>query len=191
MATDNKPRTQEEIEKELSVGNFAGQQARTMGFQLGGLAAGLGLGFLANRMGAGKWVGKKIGGVATREAEHLGEQLGGIVERIAENTGRAEKLGKYIVNVTGAVVGMIGGGMASLYEHWVKVERERLNIQEANRDIASIMEKRVEFEDTLKSQHELVKTMLKKHEELEKSGSFASKEATRREERATTERQPG
>lgn len=189
MTADSKPRTPEEIEKELSVGNFAAQQARTMGFQLGGIAAGLGVGLLANRMGAGKWLGSRLESAAARRGmTQAVEQVAG---EAVDPAGRFQKLGNYIVGGTGAAVGMIGGGIASLYEHWVKVERERLNIQEANRDIASIMEKRVEYEDTLKSQHALVQSMLKKHEALETSGSFAGKEASRREERAVTERQPG
>lgn len=177
MANDVKPKSQEEIEKELSVGNFAGTQAKTIGFQIGGIALGLGAAFAANRLKLGKWVGGKIA------KGKNGSQLD------AETAEAATGLGNQIVYGAGALAGMITGGLASMYEHWVKVERERLNIQEANKDIAAIMEKRVEFENTLGKQHEVIQGMLKKQEQLEKG--FTGKEAGRREERATTERAPG
>lgn len=183
MADERK--SPQDIESELSVGNFAVQQGRTLGFQLGGLAAGLGLGYLANRMGAARAVGNKVikwfGSKGAAEAEAA----------IAHDPRGVERIGSWVVSGAGAVIGMTVGGIASLYEHWVKVERERLSVQEINKDVANLMEKRVQFEDTLDKQHDIVKAMLKRQEEKESSISHAARESTRREERAATERQPG
>ena len=173
---DEPKKTPQDIENELSVGNFAAQQARTIGFQVGGLVAGLGAGFLANKAGLGKVAGKKALG-------WFGKTASGEIKQV-------EKFGKWLVTATSAVVGMTVGGIASLYEHWVKVERERLSVQEINKDVESLMEKRVQFEDTLDKQHDVVKAML---ERQQAAGivSHAGKEASRREERSNAERQPG
>lgn len=143
MADTSKPPS--DIEKELSVGNFAKQQARTIGFQIGGAAIGGGLGYAANRALGGArnlWVGGGVG------------------------------------------LGMVMGGIASMYERWVKVERERISVQEINKDVAALMEKRAVFEERLEQQHDMVRGTLERiqtHEHLAQDGSHTEKELARRE----------
>ncbi len=134
---------QDTIEEQLSVSRFTMQQARTLGFQLGGIVLGWFAGKSLRNSGASKTVGK-----------WFQSNLQG-----AENAS-AEALGNYVIPWVGAAIGSTIGGIASLYEHWVKVERERLSVQEINKDVASVMASRVQFEDTLNQQHEIVKSLL-------------------------------
>ncbi len=149
---DNESKTPEDIEKELSVGKFAGQQARTLGFQLGGVAvgwlAGMGLAKTGFKNTVGKWM-----------ATYLNAGKAVTPELLAKNTEFARKTG---IPAAGAVIGSMIGGIASMYEHWVKVEREQLSVQEINKDVAGLMEKRIQFEDTLAKQEALVDDMLTK-----------------------------
>ncbi len=149
-------KTPDEIEKELSVGNFTKQQARTLGFQFGGMAAG----------GAAGWGLAKTGLATSMAKNNIVKAMGGA---------------KSVLVIGGTIVGSIIGGVASLYEHWVKVEREQLNVQEINKDVAKLMEKRTQFEDTLDKQSAVIKDM------LERTGGNAEKILARREQSAASE----
>lgn len=156
MAEQGSTKTPEQIEAELSVTNFTKQQARTMGFQFGGMALGAGAGWLAARAGVGKkW-----------NNHQLVQAVGGA---------------KSVLIASGTLVGSMLGGIASLYEHWVKVEREHLNVQEINKDVAKLMEKRTQFEDTLDKQQAVIDAMLEKHKA---QNSQAGRVTSRREESA-------
>ena len=159
MAEPNKIKNQEDIEKELSVSNFAMQQARTMGFQFGGIAvgliAGLALAKTSLKGTVGRWWAKSF---AEKAKGATPEQIAQVIEH-SEETAR-----KWIIPGVSVFIGSTIGGVASLYEHWVKTERERLSVQEINKDVANLMEKRVEFEDTLEKQHTIVSSMLEKYQ---------------------------
>ncbi|MBY0406260.1 MAG: hypothetical protein K2Q01_01090 [Rickettsiales bacterium] len=155
------PKTPDEIEKELSVENFTRQQARTLGFQFGGMALGGLAGFGLFKAGVGK----------SLEKYTMVRALGGV---------------KGSLIAAGTLVGSVIGGVASLYEHWVKVEREQLSVQEINKDVAHIMEKRVQFEDTLDKQHALIQQMLEKQNA---QGGKAADRITSRREAAAQETQ--
>lgn len=116
------------IEKQLSVGRFASQQATALGLQVGGAAIGY-------------FIGKGVG-------------KAGIGKEISEG-GRSYN----ISGIVGAVVGYVIGGIASGFRHWRKVEGERLAVGEINKDVATIMESRAKFEDTLTAQGEMVNEM--------------------------------
>ena len=142
MADQNNHKTPEDIEKELSVGSFTLQQGRAIGIQ----AAGAALGYAAGHAAAGA--------VKNTANWKWAQAFGG---------------GKKAIALIGAVLGSMVGSIAALYEHWVKEERERLSVQEINKDVADLMGKRAQFEDTLDSQHKIVKEMLKKYDATEQS----------------------
>jgi hypothetical protein len=160
MADQKPPATNEDIEKELTVGNFAAVQARTVGFQLAGVALGFAAGWGLAKTGLKNTIAKWIANsnsrykAGTMHAEEMGEVL----------STATDVAGKWVLPWGGAIIGSTLGGIASMYEHWIKVERERLSVQEINKDVASLMEKRVEFEDTIDKQHAIVKTMLARQE---------------------------
>jgi|GEM_PF-3510679 len=149
-------RDSDDIEKQLSVGRFAAQEAKTMGFTFGGAIlgglAGLGLG----KAGLARFLPQQVGAAGNR-----------------------------VIAGAGAVIGLMVGSVASMYEHWAKVERERLSVKEINKDVASIMEKRVQFENTLEQQQAIIDGMLKQQEV---PGPMTSKELARREVTTTSER---
>jgi len=136
---DQNNKTPEDIEKELSVGKFAEQQGRAMGIQFGSAA----LGYVAGSAVAGTKLAKGAGNW------NWAKGFGG---------------GKKAIALIGGFLGFMVGGLYSGYQHWVKGERERLSVQEINKDVADLMGKRVQFEDTLDSQHTIVKEMLKKYD---------------------------
>ena len=152
-------KTPQQIEEELSVTNFTLQQARTIGFQAGGMAIGAAAGYGLSKAGVGKkW-----------NTNDIVKALGGA---------------KGVLITAGTLVGSAIGGIASLYEHWVKVEREQLNVQEINKDVAKIMEKRVQFENTLDKQQAMIDAMLEKHNA---ANPKAEKIASQREQAASAE----
>ncbi len=138
MVDKGPTKTPEQIEQELSVTNFTKQQVRTLTFEFGGMALGAAAGYGAAKAGLGKSWGKNA----------VVQALGGA---------------KSVLVLGGTVVGSMIGGIASLYEHWVKVEREQLNVQEINKDVSKLMQKRTEFENTLDKQQEIIDAMLEKH----------------------------
>lgn len=140
MSEERTRKSPEDIEKELSVGKFAAQEATTLGITLGGTAAGAAAGYGLDKANALNKV--------TRFK---------IVERIIENGA-----GKKVLIGGGAAIGLVLGSIASMFGHWKKVERERLSVQEINQDVASLMDKRVKFEETLDAQHGIIKDMLEK-----------------------------
>lgn len=129
---NNNKKTPEEIEKELSVGNFAADQAKTMGLTFGGAGAG----YLAG-----------MGLAQTKVADSITKKIPSI-NSVGGVKGAA------------AFVGLIIGSIASGYSHWKKVERERKGVEEINKDVASVMEKRAQFEETLDKQSEFVKKLV-------------------------------
>lgn len=124
------------IEKQLSVGRFASQQAVAFGLQIGGAV----LGYFA-----GKGLGKA-----------------GIGKEIASGDGGSFN----ISSVIGAFVGLLVGGTAAGFRTWRKTEGERLAVKEINQDVATIMESRAKFEDTLNAQGEIVSEMRARVEAL-------------------------
>jgi hypothetical protein len=128
---NNNRKTLDDIEKELSVGNFAKQEARTLGLTFGGAGAGYLAGLGAVKAGLGKLIVNKYG----------------------EQT-------PLIIKTGGAMIGLIIGSIASQYEHWKKVERERKGVEEINKDVAMVMEKRAQFEDTLDKQSAIIKNII-------------------------------
>lgn len=169
METIDKAKGPDEIEKELSVGNFAKQQARTLGFTVGGAVVGYFGGKQLAKTGFTQKVAGWIAGKGASEAE------------VAAKTG----LAKQAVTWGTAAVGYVAGQIAAYYEHWVKGERERLSVQEINKDVANIMEKRVQFEDTLDKQHKIVTEMLAKQETV--PSSMQEKVLAKREQAASAE----
>lgn len=184
--SDTSKKSPEQIEKELSVGNFAMQQARTIGFTVGGTLAGLGLAWGANKTQLVSWLTKKMPSIikpfSKKTAEKLAEEL--TDPKQAAEIGDLAKKASYGL---GAIGGLFTGTTASMYEHWAKVEREQLSVKEINKDVASIMEKRVQFEDTLDKQHAAIKSILEKHKESPKAETITD----RREQSAHAENTRG
>lgn len=143
---NNNRKTPDDIEKELSVGNFAKQQARTIGLTFGGGAAGL----LAG-------VGAVKAGLAKVLDSNLEKILGNKYYLGVENAG-------FAIKTAAAAIGVLVGTLASQYEHWKKVERERKGVEEINKDIALVMDKRAQFEDTLDKQSVIIKNIIAERE---------------------------
>ncbi len=138
---ENIGKTPEEIEKELSVGNFAKQQATTLGLTFGGA----GLGYLAGMGAAAAGAGKLLG-------------------KMKSFSGANIESNNKIVKLAAGFIGLVVGSIASNYGHWKKVERERKGVEEINKDVAAVMEKRVQFEDTIDKQSEHIKRLIADHE---------------------------
>lgn len=117
------------IEKQLGVGRFAAQQAISLGLQFGGAI----LGYFA-----GKGLGKA--GIGQKEIFEGDKSLN-------------------ISSAAGAIIGLVVGGTAAGFRGWKKMEGERLAVQEINKDVATIMESRAGFEETLRTQGEVVSEM--------------------------------
>jgi len=182
MAEEKTSQSSGDIEKELSVGNFAAVQARTLGFQLAGIVLGAAAGFGLAKTGLKNKVGKW--------ANDLGIKMGlkaPLKLTPEEETKAIERAGATAITFISTAVGSVLGGIASMYEHWVKVERERLGVQEINKDVASIMEKRVQFEETIDKQHGIVKDLLAKQEALA-GKSMSEKVRSRQETSVSAER---
>ncbi|MEZ5691902.1 MAG: hypothetical protein R3D71_09605 [Rickettsiales bacterium] len=152
----NNRKTPEEIDNELSVGNFAKQQAITLGLVFGGVIAGFAAGAAVAKAGAGKFLDKI---------------------KIFKNASQDEK--DIVVKIAGATMGAMIGGLASNFEHWKKVERERKGVEEINKDVAAIMEKRVEFEDSLGKQSAHIKNLIAEYEK-NAGGNMVDKVAAER-----------
>ena len=152
MAEEQK---QDTIEKQLSVGNFAMQQARTIGLLVGGTLVGGAAFFGLAKTGLGAKLGKWL---ARSDLEGLtGEKLEKAIKSATIG-------GTHAMAGAGALGGLLVGGAASQYEHWAKVERERLGVQEINKDVADIMASRAKLEDTIEKQHSVVESLLKQHQ---------------------------
>lgn len=164
---DNAPKKPEDIEKELSVGNFAGQQAITLGLTIGGLVVGVAAALGAARLGLANGIknSKWLSNAVQENPELLAKAKGMVTPTIA---------------AVGAFVGLFTGSTASMYGHWRKVEGEHLAVKEINKDVANLMEKRVQFEETLDKQSQIVQKILKEHE-AKAGASQADQQLARRD----------
>lgn len=170
---ENIGKTPEEIEKELSVGNFAKQQATTLGLTFGGA----GLGYLAGsgiaKTKLADWIGEKSARIFNSKA---------LLETASkeEIAAAGKKLGKPAAQWGMGFIGLMIGSIASQYGHWKKVERERKGVEEINKDVAHIMENRTKFEETLDTQAEYIKRLVAERKpQAEQDVSFVSREEAR------------
>jgi len=164
----------DDIDKQLTVGNFAKQEAVTLGLVFGGLGIGYWLGGLAVKAGFADIFRNKKATEQTEKALEFG----------------AKKLGtsftpETAVKLVAAFFGMNVGGTAAYYKRWVKNERERYNVQEINQDVSHIMQSRVQFEETLDKQGEFIKQLI---EEKEKSLGAKDRLFAERKNSANSER---
>ena len=139
------------VEDELTVGRFAGQQARTMGLIIGGTLAGYLLGKQLIKTSLPNKVMDLIQKHWFKEA----------------TTAEKEAIGKNVVEYGTMAVGYAAGQVGSLYEHWSKVERERLGVDEVNKNVSAMMAKRVQFEETMDRQHEIIQKLIKERKPAE------------------------
>lgn len=155
--SENIGKTPEEIEKELSVGNFAKQQATTLGLTFGGAGLGYLAGMGAVKAGAGK-----------------------LLNNIKLFAGHPIESNNHVVKIASGVAGLLIGSIASNYGHWKKVERERKGVEEINKDVAAVMENRTKFEETLDTQAEYIKRLVAERKpQVEQNTSFTSREEAR------------
>ncbi len=143
----NEEEARANIEDKLSVKSFAWSQASQMLLQIGGGVVGF-------------FAGKGISNIGTL-AERTGKWVKSMpyLEKMLEDSTNKEA-GKHGITAIGTLVGLTIGGVASLYRHWRRGESERLAVEEINKDMASLMSKRVETENMLQKQGAEVEKLL-------------------------------
>lgn len=112
-------------EKELSFGTYLGKKFYETAVSLGSMVAGGWAGLAA----AHRFIAPKAGEVA--QPLTFGGKIPGLR---GEFTARQRILG----GLGGLFAGAVGSGIALGYEHWVKVKREQLQVDEITREISGI-----------------------------------------------------
>ncbi len=151
---DRAIKTPEQIEQELNAQNFAKDQAKTLGFTFGGAGVGYFLGRNLADTKFSEWFADNV-----LDSSKLMKN----VDTIARQEGKLISAKTYTIWGS-AWLGLIIGSTFAGYEHWKRVRRQQFGVDEINNDVANIMESRVQFEETLGKQSELIKKIIAEKE---------------------------
>lgn len=140
---------QQQLEDKLGVSAFLWNQMGQLGVQVGGTALGA---FIGSYLGKREDVAKFTGSGITKFLENF---------NILNRTPSVSRMGRIMAGIAGGVIGLIIGGAGAAYSHWKRSEAQKLAVEEINRDLSTLMAKRLKTEDMLQTQGATIEQLLK------------------------------